>query len=191
MQIFPEGKSKSLSLAAVMSFFVCSAAAVLAGRDLWYWAKFTASAGYRIMMERVLEPVNMTALASFIVAHPVLFAAVIFMFWIAAAAASAGVWLRRRWGYRSAVYILYAVFAISLLLLIVPSVVVPKPLPAAAVFADFNSFVKMASSALRIMCALLVVFSAWSVSMLSRKFRWEFYGEKQEMPAAGEKPEEK
>jgi hypothetical protein len=136
-----------------------------------------SSPSFFLSMVNATVPMEMPPLAALLTRHIRASFVFFFCFWSSAFALSAGVWLRREWARRGAVWMLYTLTAAALLLLLFPWLVVPRPL----VYGDlqlapeFNSAVRLASGFARFACAAGGALCLWWALALDRgPLRLEF-----------------
>ncbi len=170
MRLFPEGKSKPLSAAALACAGVSLALAVKALLDLaTILSLFSAPAVY-LSLARSTVPYGMPPLAALLTTHIRAFFAFAFLFWTSACVLACGVWLRREWARRGAVWMLYLVSAAALLVVFYPWLAVPRPLllDGADVFPEFNAAVRSAAFFARLLALLGGALSLWWALALER-----------------------
>ena len=99
------------------------------------------------------------------------------VFWFSVSVLALGVWLRREWARRGAVWMLYLLAAAALLLLFFPWLVVPRPLfyEGVSIAPEFNAAVQTASFIARALSLLLGSLCLWWALALDRgRLRGEF-----------------
>jgi hypothetical protein len=115
-------------------------------------------------------PMEMPPLAMLMARHMRSSFVFFFFFWLSLFALAAGVWLRREWARRGAVWMLYLLSAAALLLLLFPWLVVPRPLVYGGVqlAPDFNAMVNAANFLARVAAAAGGALCLWWALALDR-----------------------
>jgi hypothetical protein len=125
-------------------------------------------------------PVGMPPLAALLIDHIRAAFVFAFFFWLSLFALSVGVWLRRDWARRGAVWMLYLLSAAALMLLLFPWLVIPRPLVYGEIqlAPEFNSAVMTAAFFSRIVSAAAgAVFLWWALVLDRGPLRREFHRE--------------
>lgn len=177
MKLFPEGKSRGLSAGALGVAAVCALMSVRAARDLLTLLDVFSTPAFYLSLARATLPVDMPPLASFMVKHMKLFFSFSLLFWLSGLGLSLAVWARREWGRRGAVWMLYLLFAASLLMALYPWLAVPKPFMynGVSLAPDFNAAVGAAAAAVRAFGLVLgAVFLWWALALDRGRARSEF-----------------
>ncbi len=153
MKLLPEGKSRALSACALGAGAFSGAMGVKAVYDLFTMLGAFGMPTIYMSLAGATVPYGMPPLAVLLTRHVRLVFFFLAVFWCSAAGLAAGVWLRREWGRRGAVWTLYVLAGAALLVLLYPWVMIPKPLYYAGVpiVPEFNSAVKAAAFAHRVM----------------------------------------
>jgi hypothetical protein len=156
MKLFPEGKSKILSAAALAVAAVSGLLAFKSARDFFTLLEVFSTPAFFLALARSTVPVEMPPLALLLTRNIRFVFVFALLFWSSAFVLGLGVWLRREWARRGAAGMLYLLSAAALLLLFFPWLVIPRPLiyGGVSLAPEFNSAVKAAAFLWR-MTALL------------------------------------
>lgn len=170
MKLLPEGRSKGLSACALAAGAVSCAMGAKALYDLLTMLGAFSMPTIYMSLAGSKMPYGTPPLAILMVRHVKLFFFFGALFWCSGAALAAGVWLRREWARRGAVWALYILAAASLLVLLYPWVAVPKPLyyGGLPIVPEFNSAVKTAALGLRALAFLAGGVCLWWALALDR-----------------------
>ena len=184
MKLFPEGRSKALSAAALGAAGVSGLMALKGARDLFTLLDVFSTPAFYLGLARATLPVQMPPLAGLLTRNMRAAFAFALVFWLSALALALGVWLRKEWARRGAVWMLYLLSAAALLLLF-PWLAVPRPLyyNGVPLAPEFNAAVKAAAFFARVLSLLGGSLCLWWALALDRgALRLEFgpAGEKNE-----------
>ena len=170
MKLLPEGKSKALSAGSLAAAALCAAMSVKAARELWLLLQVLSSPAFLLSLRQAMLPVEMPPLAAFISGNIRLFFAFLLLFWLSGLTLAAGVWARREWARRGAVWLLYLAAAAALLLLVYPWVVIPRPLlyRGISLAPEFNDAVMAAAFFARLVGAVCGALALWWALLLDR-----------------------
>lgn len=170
MKLLPEGKSKALSAGSLAAAALCAAMTVKAARDLLMLLQVLTAPAFYLSLRHATLPVEMPPLAAFIIGHVRLFFAFLLVFWLSGLVLAAGVWARREWARRGAVWLLYLAAAAALLLMVYPWLAIPKPLVyrGISLAPEFNDAVRVAAFFARFAAAVCGALSLWWALRLDR-----------------------
>ena len=170
MKLLTEGKSKALSACSLAAAALCAAMTVKAARDLWMLLQVLSAPAFYLSLRHATLPMEMPPLAAFIVGHARLFFAFLLSFWLSGLVLAAGVWARREWARRGAVWLLYLAAAAALLLLVQPWLAIPKPLMYGGISLapEFNDAVRIAAFFARFAAAVCGALALWWALLLDR-----------------------
>ncbi|HBA61434.1 MAG TPA: hypothetical protein DCZ92_11585 [Elusimicrobia bacterium] len=176
-RILPEGRSRTLSLLALGLAAVSGCMAALTIGRLFLFVGMSASPSFWMGMASTTVPVEMPALAAFAAEHILIFFVVFALLWLSAFVLALGVWRRREWARGGAAAMLYLLSAAAFLVMLFPSLVVPRPLfyQGVSIAPEFNQVVTRMAQLLRIvsLCggALLLW---WGLALDRGRLRLEF-----------------
>jgi len=170
MKLLPGGKSKALSAGSLAAAALCAAMTVKAARDLLMLLQVLSAPAFYLSLRNATLPVEMPPLAAFIIGHVRLFFAFLLLFWLSGLVLAAGVWARREWARRGAVWLLYLTAAAALLLLAHPWLAIPKPLMYGSISLapEFNDAVTAAAFFARFASAVCGALTLWWALLLDR-----------------------
>lgn len=170
MKLLPEGKSKALSAGSLAAAALCAAMTVKAARDLAMLLQVLSAPAFYLSLRHATLPVEMPPLAAFIIGHARLFFAFLLFFWLSGLVLAAGVWARREWARRGAVWLLYLAAGAALLLLVYPWLAIPKPLMYGGISLapEFNGAVRAAAFFARFAAAVCGALALWWALLLDR-----------------------
>jgi hypothetical protein len=177
MRLFPEGVSKKLSGGALAAAAGTGIMWLLSTRDLLTLSRALSSPAFFMSLAGSMAPVGMPPLAALLIDHISASFIFAFLFWLSLFSLSAGVWLRREWARRGAVWMLYLLSAAALMLLIFPWLVIPRPLVYGQIqlAPEFNAAVRTAAFFARMTAALAWGLCLWCALALDRgPLRLEF-----------------
>lgn len=170
MRIFPEGRSRALSAAALATAAVCGFMAARAAFDLATFLKVFSTPAFFLALARAQLPVELPPVAALLAGH--IRSAFVFalFFWLSGLTLAAGVLRRKEWARRGAVAMLYLLSAAALLLLLFPWLVVPRQLvyEGLSLAPDFNDAVRVAAFFARTAALLLGSLCLWWALALDR-----------------------
>ncbi|MBI5743500.1 MAG: hypothetical protein HY952_03015 [Elusimicrobia bacterium] len=170
MKLLPEGKSRALSSLALAAAAASCAMAVKASYDLATMLGVFGTPALYLSLAKSTVPYGMPPLAVLLVNNMRAVFVFAFLFWSSAFALAAGVWLRREWARRGAVWTLYLLAAGFLLLLVYPWLAVPRPLIfwGVPVSPEFNAAVRGAAHLVRLLALVAGGVSLWWALALDR-----------------------
>jgi len=177
IRLFPEGRSRALSATALAAAAFSAMMALKAARDLFTLLDVFSTPAFFLALARSTVPAQMPPLAAMLTYNIRSVFVLALIFWLSAGVLALGVWLRRDWARRGAVWMLYLLAAAALLLLIFPWLVVPRPLfyEGVSVAPEFNAAVKTAAFLARALSFLLGSLCLWWALALDRgRLRREF-----------------
>lgn len=177
MRLFPAGKSRALSAAALAAAAVSGLMFLKAARDLFTLLDVFSTPAFFLDLARATVPVEMPPLAGLLTRNIRSVFVFTLVFWLAASALALGVWLRREWARRGAAWMLYLLGAAALLLLFFPWLAIPRPLVygGVALAPEFNAAVKTAAIFARVAALLGGGLCLWCALVLDRSgLRREF-----------------
>jgi len=178
MKLLPEGRSKALSAGSLAAAALCAVMTVKAARDLAMLLQVLTAPAFYLSLRHATLPVEMPPLAVFIIGHVRLFFVFLLLFWGSGLVLAAGVWARREWARRGAVWLLYLAAAAALLLLLYPWLAIPKPLMYGSISLapEFNDAVTAAAFFARFASAVCGTLTLWWALLLDRgELRGEFH----------------
>ncbi|OGR50890.1 MAG: hypothetical protein A2049_01835 [Elusimicrobia bacterium GWA2_62_23] len=170
MKLFPEGRSKGLSAASLAAAAVSGLMALKASYDFSTLIGVFSTPALYLSMVGSKVPYGMPPLAVLLTRNIRLAFFFALVFWCSVCALAAGVWLRREWARRGAVWGLYLLSAAALLLLLYPWLAVPRPLYYAGIpiAPEFNAAVLSAAAFARILALLAGGVCLWWALALDR-----------------------
>ena len=170
MRIFPEGGSKALSCAALVTAAVCGFMAAKAALDLLTFLAVFSTPAFFLGLAKAQLPVEMPPMAALITRHIRSIFVFALFFWLSGFTLAAGVLRRREWARRGAAAMLYLLSAVSLLLLLFPWLLVPRQLiyQGLSLAPDFNDAVRVAAFFVRTASLLLGSLCLWWALALDR-----------------------
>ena len=170
MKIFPEGKSRPLSAAALATAAVCGIMAARAVRDLFTFLQVFSTPAFFLALARAKLPVEIPPLAALLANNMRFVFVFTLVFWLSGFTLAAGVLRRKEWARRGAVAMLYLLSAAALLLLLFPWLVVPRPLVYGEISLapDFNDAVRVAAFFARTASLLAGGLCSWWALALDR-----------------------
>lgn len=177
MRIFPAGRSRALSAAALGAAAVCGFMAAKAVLDLFTFMEVFSTPAFFLALARAQLPVEMPPMAALITRHIRSVFVFALFFWLSGFTLAAGVLRRREWARRGAVVMLYLLSAVFLLLLLFPWLVVPRQLiyQGLSLAPDFNDAVRVAAFFVRTASLLLgSLFLWWALALDRGPLRKEF-----------------
>jgi len=175
--LFPEGKSRALSAVSLAAATVSGGMAIKAMLDLFTLMDVFSTPAFFLDLARSTVPAQMPPLAVMLTRNIRSVFVFSLVFWLSAAVLALGVWLRREWARRGAVWMLYLLAAAALLLLFFPGLLVPRPLfyEGVSVAPEFNAAVKAAAFLARALSFLLGSLCLWWALALDRgRLKGEF-----------------
>lgn len=177
IKLFPDGRSRALSAASLAAGAVSGAMTLKAARDLFTLLDVFSTPAFFLDLARSTVPAQMPPLAAMLTYNIRSVFVFALFFWLSASVMALGVWRRREWARRGAVWMMYLLAAAALLLVIFPWLVVPRPLfyEGISVAPGFNAAVKTASLFVRALSFLLGSLCLWWALALDRgRLRGEF-----------------
>ncbi|MDO8805761.1 MAG: hypothetical protein Q7R35_15180 [Elusimicrobiota bacterium] len=170
MKLFPADKSRALSGLALAAAAACGLMSLMAAGDLLTFLGAYSSQAFFLSLARSTVPVDMPPLARLIVRDMRLVFIFFVFFWFSGFALALGVWGRREWARRGAVYMLYLLSAAGLLVLLFPWLAIPRPLVYGGVSLapEFNAAVRSAAFTLRMGALLAGSLCLWWALALDR-----------------------
>lgn len=170
MKLLPEGRSKGLSAVSLGAAAASGLLAVKAAYDFFTVMGVFSTPAIYLSLASAKVPYGMPPLADLLTRHIRLAFFFALAFWCSVFALAAGVWLRREWARRGAVWGLYLLSAAALLLLVYPWLAVPRPLYYAGVpiAPEFNAAVLSAAAFARILALLAGGVCLWWALVLDR-----------------------
>jgi hypothetical protein len=170
MKLLPEGRSKGLSAASLAAAAVSGLMALKAARDLFTMLGVFSTPAIYLSLASAKVPYGMPPLAALLTRNIRLAFFFALVFWFSAFALAAGIWLRREWARRGAVWGLYLLAAAALLLLVYPWLAVPRPLYYAGIpiAPEFNAAVLSAAAFARILALAVGGVCLWWALALDR-----------------------
>jgi hypothetical protein len=168
--LFPAGKSRALSAGAAAAAVVSGLMAVKATGDLFTLLEAFGSPAFFLSLAKSTVPTQMPPLAGLLTRNIRSAFAFALVFWTSAFILAVGVWLRKEWARRGAVWMLYLLTAAALLLLLFPWLAVPRPLyyGGVSLAPEFNTAVKAAAFFARMLSLLGGSLCLWWALALDR-----------------------
>lgn len=177
IKLFPDGRSRALSAASLAAAAVSAAMTLKAARDLFTLLDVFSTPAFFLVLAKATVPAQMPPVAVMLTRNIRSVFVFALIFWLSVTVMALGVWLRREWARRGAVWMLYLLAAAALLLVVFPWLVVPRPLfyEGASVAPEFNAAVKSAAFLARTLSFLLGSLCLWWALALDRgRLRGEF-----------------
>jgi len=170
MKFLPEGRSKGLSAVSLAAAAGAGLMALKAAHDFFTLMGVFSTPALYLSLAGSKVPYGMPPLAALLTRNIRLAFFFALLFWCSAFVLATGVWLRREWARRGAVWGLYLLSAAALLLLVYPWLAVPRPLYYAGmpIAPEFNAAVLSAAAFARILALLAGGVCLWWALALDR-----------------------
>jgi hypothetical protein len=170
MKLFPDGKSKVLSGAALSAAVLCAIMSFKSASSMVTLLDMVSTPALSLGLLHATLPSQMPPLASLLVRNVGLFFSFMLLLWLSGLILSLAVLARKEWGRQGAVWMLYLLSSAALLMLIYPWLAVPRPImyQGISVAPEFNAAVRSAAFFARLTAFLGGGSCLWGALALDR-----------------------